>query len=219
MSDDAAGRGAATNSASQPALNPHALASAQDPSEQFEVMAPPPPAFDPYADRPISTRTILSRGEVHKKGLWHCSVHIWIVDVSSSSILLQQRSASKDTFPGRWDISSAGHVEARKSLEETARCELAEELGVEVDVTELQLAFVVPAEQAPMGGCNAYEHVYFLSRDANEKFALGAAEVSAVAWRPVGEVVEALRAGDDSYAPRTAAYVDALEKELGKLLG
>ncbi len=85
----------------QQSANPHALDSAQDPNEVFEIMQPPPANFDPYTDSPVSKMTFTTRGECHERGLWHCSVHIWIVDTASSSILLQKRSMKKDTFPGR----------------------------------------------------------------------------------------------------------------------
>ena len=128
---------------------------------------------------------------------------------------------NKDTFPGRWDISSAGHVEAGKSIPETARLEIAEELGMEVPTSEFEnIAFVIPAEQASMGGCNAYEHVYFLIREATStQFALGTSEVTDVLWMPVKELLTALRAVDDGYAPRTKQYVDAMEQELEQILG
>ena len=202
-------------------INKHALDSAQDPLERFELMHPPQSPFDPYNDRPISTNKYATRKHVHTNGLWHCSVHIWIVNPTKQLILLQKRSLTKDTFPGRWDISSAGHVEADTSLICTAQLELAEELGIDnVTEDELKLAFVIPAKQADMGGCNAYEHVYFLVRGDNtkEQFALGTAEVSEVAWMPVQEVLTALRNVDDGYAPRTQQYVDAMEKELHNIL-
>jgi len=207
-------------------LNPHALDSAQDPTERFEVMQPPPSStsFDPYHDLPISTNSYATRAHVHQNGIWHCSVHIWIVNPSSSTVLLQKRSMTKDTFPGRLDISSAGHVEAGKSLVKTAQLELAEELGVDdVEESELKLSFVIPAEQYSVGGCNAYEHVYFLTRredgDTTTQFALGTAEVSAVCWMPAKELLHALRMKDDGYAIRTTRYVDFMEKELVKILG
>ena len=83
------------------AANPHALCSAQDPNEIFEIMEPPPDNFDPYVDTPVSTDSFTTREKCHLEGLWHCSVHIWIVDTASSTILLQKRSMKKDTFPGR----------------------------------------------------------------------------------------------------------------------
>ena len=78
------------------ATNPHALENAQDDDERFELMQPPPSTFDPYKDRPISTNTYATRSHVHANGLWHCSVHIWIVNPTTSKILLQKRSMSKD---------------------------------------------------------------------------------------------------------------------------
>jgi hypothetical protein len=81
--------------------NPHALGCAQDPDEVFELMEPPPDDFDPFTDTPVSKRKFTTRGDAHANGFWHCSVHIWIVDTASSSILLQKRSQKKDTFPGR----------------------------------------------------------------------------------------------------------------------
>jgi len=203
--------------------NPHALDTAQDGDEQFELMQPPPSTFDPYKDRPISTNTYATRSHVHANGLWHCSVHIWIVNPSTSKILLQKRSMSKDTFPGRWDISSAGHVEANTSLIRTVQLELAEELGIDnVSEDELKLSFVIPAEQAELGGCNAYEHVYFLIRDNKDdsidRFKLGTAEVSEVIWMPINDVLDALKTGDDGYAPRTYLYVHAMQSELDRIL-
>lgn len=225
--------------------NSYALSAAQDPSEVFEVMHPPPDEFDPYKDRPLSTGRYAKRSDVHRQGLWHCSVHIWIVRKRSpgpfpAEILLQKRSMTKDTFPGRWDISSAGHMVAGKGSLETACLELAEELGVVLDPKiaarqegkhqnhgedGLQFAFIIPAESAPLGGCNAYEHVYFLIRNSAknnecndcEEFSLGKEEVSEVSWVPLVQVLRALRTGDKEYAPRTIQYVKLMEKELEKI--
>jgi isopentenyldiphosphate isomerase len=137
---------------------------------------------------------------------------------------------NKDTFPGRWDISSAGHVESSSSSpKHTAMSELAEELGIDdVSEDELKLAFVVPAEQTSIGGCNAYEHVHFLvMRDdygdgvggTKKDFSLGTAEVSEVRWANAWDVIDALRSGNIGYAPRTTSYVDAMEGELVKIIG
>lgn len=262
----------------------------QDPNECLEIMHAPVFSssdscsnhfrFDPYHDKPISTHTTASRSTVHQNGLWHNSVHIWIVSPSSSSesqhrpaeILLQKRSSTKDTFPNRYDISCAGHVSSanhnsniststnhENSLLETLRTELSEELGwvdglhVNVALELSKPAFIIPAQQSHLGGCNAFEHVYFLLRcrnvgadnvtDDDDKdgratttndirninndrarlksagqFSLGSAEVSEVLWRPVHEVLDALRSGDENYAPRTREYVDAMEKELDRIL-
>lgn len=118
----------------------------------------------------------------------------------------------------KWDISSAGHVEKGKSILETALCELAEELGITIDAEELQYAFTIPAEQAPLGGCNAFEHVYFLHGNSETKMSLGMEEVSGVSWVPASKLLSALTKGDDNYAPRTKQYCEAMGSFLQKML-
>ena len=54
---------------------------------------------------------------MHRDGDWHRSVHVWVVDTAEAGrgaarVLLQRRSEHKDTYPGHWDVSVAGHVEA-----------------------------------------------------------------------------------------------------------
>ena len=131
---------------------------------------------------------------------------------------------------GRWDISSAGHIEAGKSPLDAAHCEIAEELGIDLrSIGEhdkrsmlhggLRHAFTIPAAQAPLGGCNAFEFVYFLifSRNSNPTFSLGTEEVTEVSWMDVGEVIQALRTRNDEFAPRTKDYVNAMEKYIQTL--
>jgi isopentenyldiphosphate isomerase len=47
-------------------------------------------------------------------------------------ILLQKRCMTKDSFPGCYDISSAGHIPAGDDFIPSAIRELKEELGVEI---------------------------------------------------------------------------------------
>jgi 8-oxo-dGTP pyrophosphatase MutT (NUDIX family) len=54
---------------------------------------------------------------------------------------------TQDTFPNRWDISAAGHIESGQDSRDTAVRELAEELGVETSADELDFAFTVGAVQ------------------------------------------------------------------------
>ena len=71
---------------------------------------------------------------VHEDGSLHPTVHTWIVrsnDKSGYDLLLQKRSECKDSNPGCWDISSAGHVEAGHGYLESAIRELKEELGID----------------------------------------------------------------------------------------
>ena len=166
---------------------------AQDPGELFDVQLPPPAGYDdrsstasccwsPRCSRPIGTGSPPKRrADVHRDADWHRSVHVWLLDVERRVVLMQKRSLGKDTFPGRWDISAAGHIEAGREACETAARECEEELGISLDAATLADDFIgcVPAPMAARGGCNAYEEIFLVewSASSSESFVLGKAEV------------------------------------------
>ena len=199
--------------------NPHALTEAQDDAEVFEVMAAPPSYFDLLRDKPSSTGRRKLRKDVHRDGDWHCSAHVWLVDAQRRLIAVQKRSASKDTFPSRWDISAAGHIEVDCDPLTTAVRELAEELGIDnIEREAFKFGFICPAEQKGWGGCNAYEHVYFVEVDsASCPMNVGGAEVTDVKWIAIEELEQKLRQRDDEYVPRVDAYIETFFGYLDKL--
>lgn len=90
--------------------------------------------FDEIREDGSRTGVIKERGVVHEDGSLHPTVHTWIVRSNNKSgydLLLQKRSACKDSNPGCWDISSAGHVGAGQGYLESAIRELKEELGID----------------------------------------------------------------------------------------
>jgi isopentenyl-diphosphate Delta-isomerase len=83
------------------------------------------------------TGTIRWKSEVHRDGLWHLSVHTWIV-TPDGALILQRRARTKENHPGLWDISSAGHVSAGELAIDAAARELEEEIGLAVPPGELE---------------------------------------------------------------------------------
>lgn len=84
---------------------------------------------------------VRERGIVHREGSLHATAHIWVVrenDKSGYDVLLQKRSACKDSNPGYYDISAAGHLPAGDDYLPSAVRELAEELGITAEEEELQ---------------------------------------------------------------------------------
>lgn len=74
------------------------------------------------------------RSECHgNPALIHRSVHVVVFSRCRTKILLQKRSLAKDIQPGKWDTAVGGHVSAGETVEDAARRELAEELGIVVD--------------------------------------------------------------------------------------
>ena len=69
-----------------------------------------------------------TRREVHRRGLRHRAVHVLVFN-AAGQIFLQKRSLAKDTSPGAWDSSAAGHLDAGENYDAAAVRELREELG------------------------------------------------------------------------------------------
>lgn len=94
--------------------------------------------FDVYDENEQWVGTA-ERIEVHARGLWHRTFHCWLArpgEDGEARVLFQRRSAGKDTNPGRYDITAAGHLVAGESPRDAVR-ELEEELGVAVSFEEL----------------------------------------------------------------------------------
>ena len=70
-----------------------------------------------------------ARREVHRLGLKHRAVHVLVFN-ARGELFLQKRSMTKDTFPGAWDSSASGHLDAGESYDACAVREVREELGV-----------------------------------------------------------------------------------------
>ena len=98
--------------------------------------------FDIVDEKGIPTGETIERTQAHEKGVRHRTAHIWIVreQDGKAQLLLQKRSAEKDSFPGRFDTSSAGHIQAGDEPEESAIRELHEELGIRAAKEDLTFA-------------------------------------------------------------------------------
>lgn len=82
------------------------------------------------------TGEVVLKSEAHSKGLFHPTVHVWFYTVNSE-LLLQKRSVTKKTFPGLWDVSVAGHIDTGEDILDSAKREVMEELGVNLENQEL----------------------------------------------------------------------------------
>ena len=79
---------------------------------------------------------VMSRSEVHRRGVLHRAVHVFLVD-EKNRIYLQRRAWSKEQDPGLWDSSASGHVDSGESYDAAVERELEEELGVRVPLEPL----------------------------------------------------------------------------------
>lgn len=95
--------------------------------------------FDICDEFGMPTGETVSREEAHEKGILHRTAHIWITkqDGPVTFVLLQKRAQNKDSFPGCFDTSSAGHIQAGDEPIDSALRELQEELGIQADKKDL----------------------------------------------------------------------------------
>jgi 8-oxo-dGTP pyrophosphatase MutT (NUDIX family) len=98
-------------------------------------------------DNHIRTTT---RGDMRKNRLRHRGVFIAVV-TTDGKLVIHQRAATKDIWPSYWDIAAGGVVAAGEGYEESARRELAEELGIEAWLTGLGGSYYEDAEVALFG--------------------------------------------------------------------
>ena len=98
--------------------------------------------FDIVDETGKPTGQIVSRDEAHQYGLPHRTAHVWVIRRTEgrTQVLLQKRADEKDSFPGCWDTSSAGHIPAGSEIKPSALRELKEELGIEADENQLKEA-------------------------------------------------------------------------------
>lgn len=215
----------------------------QDLGELFDVAVPPPAlgVLDPASVR--LTGLSKPRGEVHRDGDWHRSIHLWVVDAGpygggqgaetagdGPRLLLQQRADTKDTNPGLWDVSVAGHIDAGDDVLETVVREAEEELGLAVPTGSGDLAFTVATEArgttARHGDfvCREIQYVFLLEAPLRRRQGSGAfdglrystGEVAGLRTEPARTLLANLRARSPEYVPRDVNYIGALEAALAR---
>ena len=133
---------------------------------------------------------IVSREEAHREGIRHRTAHVWVIrrTEAGTEILLQKRSMEKESFPGLYDTSSAGHIPAGAERLPSALRELEEELGIRAEAEELHYAgtFRIRYEKEFHGRLfrdNEVTRVYVYERPVDiSTLRLQASEVDEVRW-------------------------------------
>ena len=94
--------------------------------------------LDVVDENGIPTGETVERSIAHANGIRHRTSHVWLLRrrPEGVEVLLQKRSDDKDSFPGCYDTSSAGHIPAGVDFEDSALRDLRDELGIPADATE-----------------------------------------------------------------------------------
>jgi len=149
------------------------------------------------------------RDAVHRDGDWHRTVHVWIVN-KKSELLFQKRSLNRESFPGTWDVSSAGHVSSGDSPIRTAEKELCEELGIRAAAQELRLLFTIATSSVQHEGKfidNEISDVFLLRQGIPVSgLSLQRSEVTGVRYFPINVLRRIAASPGPDFAPHPEEY-------------
>lgn len=153
------------------------------------------------------TGSIVERSYAHKYGIRHRTAHIWVVRTENGrkQVLLQKRAMNKDSFPGRFDTSSSGHIQAGDEPLDSAGRELYEELGIAAGAEDLKYAgyFDVRYEKEFHGKLfkdNEFAYVYCYDKPVDiAELVLQKEELDCVEWFDLEAVTAACAVHDPKF--------------------
>lgn len=161
------------------------------------------------------TGEIIDRETAHREGIRHRTSHVWVVRKAFGKIqvLLQKRSVDKDSYPGCYDISSAGHIPAGVDYIPSALRELKEELGVEARAEDLILCGQRRFQFADVFHGKTFRedqvsnvYVLWLDQEA-EEFHIQTEELSEVHWFDLEECMKKVQGDEIPHC----IYIEELE--------
>jgi len=171
--------------------------------------------LDVYTKDGQKTGQIFLRSEVHKKGLWHKAVDVWIIN-DNKEILIQLRSKNKENSPNMWDISAAGHASSGDSDIVAAMRETKEELGLvlkEVDIEEIGTIHFSQKRENYIN--NEINKIYIVKTDKKiSDMEIQEEEVSDIKFIPFFELRKKIDKKDKSFVRHDEEY-QILFKYLG----
>jgi isopentenyldiphosphate isomerase len=209
-------------------------ADAQDQTELFDVLPVPEQTgslvTDPSlikalmaANRDGKLFPTLTRLQAHQSGAWHRSVGLWLF-TDDRQVVIQKRSLQKDTNPGKWQMSVAGHVTSGMNVTETVLNEAKEELGIELDPSAVQFVGVTTREERGVTerfgeywDCE-YKFLFVSKISSRKNFTFNPLEVSEVAFRDMTEVFSRFRMKDPSFTPMSERYIALAEAAILRAL-
>lgn len=163
--------------------------------------------FDVVDERDVATGREI-RSEVHRLGLRHRATHVLVFN-GRGELFLQQRALTKDMWPGVWDSSASGHVDAGEEYDACAVRELGEELGLAGPLEPQRWFRLEAAPETGMEFC----WVYRLRHDG--PFALQASEVRGGGWFGRERIAEWMASSPGDFASAFRVIWKRLEEAPG----
>jgi isopentenyl-diphosphate delta-isomerase len=141
-------------------------------------------------------------------GMRHRAFSVHLID-PQGRLLLQQRAAVKTRFALRWANATCGHPLPGEPVTRAARRRMLEEIGVEgVELTEIGVYGYRAVDPATGRVEDEYDHVLLGIVDGGHQARFDPAEVAALRWVPVADLMRDLKERPDDFAPWLAGVTD-----------
>ncbi|PIS05094.1 MAG: NUDIX hydrolase [Candidatus Buchananbacteria bacterium CG10_big_fil_rev_8_21_14_0_10_42_9] len=178
----------------------------------------PEELFEVVDENNFSTGEVLTKSEVHTKGLWHRTVEVWILN-SNNELLIHKRSAEVERHPNLWDNSAGGHVSYGDDLISAAIRETKEEIGVTLSESDFKFLFIVK-EEFPEINHYYFAYNYLVRKDiAINEIKLQPAEVAEVKFLHYKDFEKMIKNNQHDFVDNQEEYkklIKYLEEKLNK---
>jgi isopentenyl-diphosphate delta-isomerase len=155
---------------------------------------------------PDGARFPVEKLKAHREGLLHDAVSVFVFD--GAETLLQRRAPAKYHCAGLWANACCTHPDWGEDAASSARRRLGEELGVDLELTEIALT----TYRADVGGgLIEHERVRLFRAEVDRRalrFDLNPLEVSEVRWAGREALTREVAAAPQSFAPWLRIYLE-----------
>lgn len=159
------------------------------------------------------------KSKAHALGLFHPTIHVWCYS-KKGNVLLQQRGAHKDTYPLKWDVSVAGHMAAGEPPELSAFREVQEEIGIDIEPSDLQKIdfFKIERRHSEVIWDREFNHTFLYWLDERVRLTKQDTEVEALQWMSLNEFEQLAINKDPRFVPNsTKRYLKVITEIRSRL--
>ncbi len=157
--------------------------------------------FDLYTAEGEKTDRTMVRGEPMPDGYYRLVVHVCVFD-PQGRMLIQQRQPFKKGWSDFWDISVGGCAVAGDSSRTAAERETREELGLELDLSDVRPTMTIHWE-------HGFDDYYVVTQDVDlDSLRLQYEEVQRVKWATREEILQMI--DDGRFIPYDKSLIEML---------
>lgn len=144
-------------------------------------------------------KTIKSN-EDYPSNLFREIIHVLIFN--DDKLLIQKRSKNKTIFPNLYNLGVSGNVRSDESVFEAAKREVKEELNLDLNIEDLNVAFTINFDKG-------FDDFFLLKKAINfNEIKLDTNEVDEVLWADIHEIKNLIN--NNKFVPYTVSFVDLI---------